>query len=189
MSEQSVVSDQSDPERAAALVERAAEVIRAEGRPKVADDLLAKRQARRKARPTILVAGEDKRGKSSLVNALLRRSDLSPVGVEVVTGAPISFFLASPERAAIVRYGETKPVPTDVATAQRLATVQGNPGNEENIRAVQIGVDCPLLEHVTLVDTPGVGGLSSGHGELTLQSLQFADALLFVVEAGAQFRN
>jgi hypothetical protein len=174
---------------AAALVERAAELIRAEGRPKIADDLLSKRKARQRVRPVVLVAGEDKRGKSSLVNALLRRPELSPVGVEVVTGAPISFFQADPERAAIVHYGESTPVAVDVETARRLATVQGNPGNEENIRAVQIGIACPLLDHVTIVDTPGVGGLSSGHGELTLQSLQFADALLFVIEAGAQFRN
>ena len=53
---------------------------------------------------------------------------------------------------------------------------------------MQLGVPCKLLEKITIVDTPGVGGLQSGHAELTLQSLQSADALLFVVEAGAQFR-
>ncbi len=171
-----------------ALVRRVAEVIRSEGRADTADGLLRRSQARQKPRPVVLVAGEDKRGKSSLVNALLRRTELSPIGVEVVTGAPISFFYAEPERASIVHYGQQSPVPTDLETARKLATVQGNPENEENIRAVQIGISAPLLEKVTLVDTPGVGGLSSGHGELTLQSLQFADALVFVVEAGAQFR-
>ncbi len=172
-----------------ALVERAAECVRAEGRPGVADDLLQKKDAPSKGLPFVIVAGEDKRGKSSLVNALLGRPDLSPVGVEVVTGAPISFSYADPEEAAIMHYGETTSVPVEFETGRSLATVQGNPGNAENIRAVQLGIPCKLLEKITLVDTPGVGGLQSGHAELTLQSLQSADALLFVVEAGAQFRG
>lgn len=170
------------------LVAAAAELVRAEGRPAVADDLLRKRDAPVRARPVVIVAGEDKRGKSSLVNALLSRPDLSPVGVEVVTGAPISFSYADPQEAAIMRYGEKDAVPVEFEVGRSLATVQGNPQNAENIRAVQLGVPCELLEKITIVDTPGVGGLQSGHAELTLQSLQSADALLFVVEAGAQFR-
>jgi GTPase SAR1 family protein len=170
------------------LLEKSAERVRSEGKPDIADKLLRKADAPRSGTPVVLVAGEDKRGKSSLVNALLGRTDLSPVGVEVVTGAPITFFNADPERAAIVRYGQSKPEVVEFETARQLATVQGNPQNRENIRAVRLGIPCPLLEKVTLVDTPGVGGLQSGHGELTLQSLQFAQALVFVIEAGAQFR-
>jgi hypothetical protein len=172
----------------AALLERTAERLRAESQLQMADDLLRRKDVRARPKPTVLIAGEDKRGKSSLVNALLGRPELSPVGVEVVTGAPISFFYSDPERAAIVRYGEKSPVQAEFEEARRLATVQGNPQNAENIRAVQLGIPCPLLQHVTIVDTPGVGGLDSGHAELTLQSLQFADALFFLVEAGAQFR-
>lgn len=171
------------------LVGQAATVLRAEGQSTVADSLVRKQAAQRRPKPVVLVAGEDKRGKSSLVNALLGRPDLSPVGVEVVTGAPISFYWSEEERAAVVRYGEPKPTDVDFETARSLATVQGNPQNAENIRAVQLGIPSPLLKGVTIVDTPGVGGLESGHAELTLQSLQFADALVFVVEAGAQFRG
>lgn len=170
------------------LVERSAERVRAEGRPDIADGLLRKADAPRTGKPIVLVAGEDKRGKSSLVNALLSRPDLSPVGVEVVTGAPITFYNSDPERATIIRYGATTAEEVDFETARQLATVQGNPQNRENIRAVRLGIPCPLLDKVMIVDTPGVGGLESGHGELTLQSLQFAQALVFVIEAGAQFR-
>jgi len=170
------------------LIRQAAEFVQAEGRPAVAKNLLNRLSARRRPRPSVLVAGEDKRGKSSLVNALLGQPDLSPVGVEVVTGAPISFFFSHQRRAAIMHYGESDPVPEDFEKARELATVQGNPQNEANIRAVQLGIPHPLLEKVLLVDTPGVGGLYSGHAELTLQSLSFADALIFVLEAGAQFR-
>ncbi|MGO9035589.1 dynamin family protein, partial [Mycobacterium sp.] len=37
--------------------------------------------------PTVVVIGEVKRGKSSLVNALLGRPDASPVGVDIMTSA------------------------------------------------------------------------------------------------------
>ena len=72
-------------------------------------------------------------------------------------------------------------------TPGSLATVAGNPGNVENVRAVALGLASPLLDRINLVDTPGVGGLASGHGALTLQSLNSADALIFVVEAAPRF--
>jgi hypothetical protein len=165
----------------------AAAALRAGGRNKAADELERPSGDREHHIPSILVAGEDKRGKSSLVNALIGSPDISPVGVEVTTGCPISMFYSDPTRAAIVRYGQSTAEIVSLEDAQRLSTIQGNPQNAENIRAVQIGVRSDLLEHLLLVDTPGVGGLDSGHAELTLQTLAFADALLFVVEAGTQF--
>jgi hypothetical protein len=161
--------------------------LRAGGRNKAADDLERPSGDREHHIPSVLVAGEDKRGKSSLVNALVGSPDLSPVGVEVTTGCPISLYYSDPPRSAIVRYGATSAEVVSLDEAQRLSTIQGNPQNAENIRAVQIGARSDLLEHLLLVDTPGVGGLNSGHAELTLQTLAFADALLFVVEAGSQF--
>jgi hypothetical protein len=170
------------------LVRVTSNALRREGRVNVAAGLLARLNEPVASLPVVLVAGEDKRGKSSLVNALLGRPNLSPVGVDAVTGAPISFSYAEVEHAAIQRYGEEGEEETDFETARQLATIQGNPGNEAGIRSVLLGIPSPLLQHITLVDTPGVGGLHSGHAELTLQSLQFADALLFVSESGAQFR-
>ena len=137
----------------------------------------------------MIVAGEDKRGKSSLVNALIGYPDLSPTGVEVVTAAPILLYRAGSDEASYVRYGETEPVQSTFEEARTFATVAGNPMNERNIRMIQVGINRPLLDRFQIVDTPGVGGLDSGHAELTLQSLKDADALLFVLEAGAQIRG
>ena len=136
----------------------------------------------------MIVAGEDKRGKSSLVNALMRYPDLSPTGVEVVTGAPIVLFRSPTPEGFIYRYGDTEAQHCTFDEARTLATVAGNPMNEQNIRTVHLGIDRELLDRFTVVDTPGVGGLESGHAALTLQSLRDADALLFVLEAGAQIR-
>jgi hypothetical protein len=167
---------------------QAIEVLNRNGRHKVADELKSQLGRQPKAIPTVIVAGEDKRGKSSLVNALLRYPDLSPTGVEVVTAAPIVLHRAPANEACFFRYGDTQAIPSTFDEARFLATVAGNPMNEQNVRMVQLGIDRPLLDRFEIVDSPGVGGLDSGHAELTLQSLREADALLFILEAGAQIR-
>lgn len=47
----------------------------------------------------------------------------------------------------------------------------------------------PLLERVSIVDTPGVGGLDSMHAELAMEAAANATALLFVVDASAPFTS
>lgn len=169
-------------------LQQAINLLAREGRHKVADELRSQLNRQPKARPSVIVAGEDKRGKSSLVNALMRYPDLSPTGVEVVTAAPIVLNRSAQESAFIYHYGDNTKLSVPFEEARTLATVAGNPLNEQNIRSVHLGVDRPILDRFTLVDTPGVGGLESGHAALTLQSLREADALLFVLEAGAQIR-
>lgn len=169
-------------------VERAIQFLEAEQRGPAARALRAQRDTPRGSRPTIVVAGEDKRGKSSLVNALLASPDLSPVGSKVVTGAPVRFRYAPEPSAQVFRYGTSTGEEVDLDAARRLATVEGNPGNEQNVENITIGLPVPLLEAMDIIDTPGVGGLSSGHAALTLQSLNSADALLFVVDAAAPLR-
>ena len=174
--------------RVTEYIERVASVLREEGREDQADDVVSMLRAPRREKPAVFVVGEDKEGKSCLVNALLGERDLSPVGVEVVTGAPITFFRCAEPTAMVYRYGEPQPELVEFEQARALATVAGNPRNIHNVRAVALGVDSPLLDDLNLIDTPGVGGLASGHGALTLQSLHSADAIIFAIEAGAQLR-
>lgn len=164
-------------------------VLEREGRAKGAAELAEVMGRPPKPEVTVVVAGEDKRGKSSLVNSLLGRPGLSPVGVETVTATPIVFHHAPVVEAAVSYHGEEEPRPHPLEEALSLATLQGNPCNEKNVREVVLGLPEPVLEGLVLVDTPGVGGLDSGHAALTLQSLRSADALLFVLEAGAQIRG
>jgi hypothetical protein len=174
--------------RVDAELQRIAGLLREGGRSADAAELMQRRHEPARARPALFVAGEDKRGKSCLVNALLRVADASPVDVEVMTAAPITFFYSAERSGRVFRYGEREPVEMEFEKAQALATVAGNPRNEANVRAVQLGLESAILNDLNLIDTPGVGGLESGHAALTLQSLRAADALLFVTEAGAPFR-
>jgi GTP-binding protein EngB required for normal cell division len=175
-------------QRAEQVVDATSKMLRAEGRAAAASQLSSQLYQDRGSRPTIVVAGEDKRGKSTLINALLAQPELSPVGAKVVTGAPVRFFYSLKPIASVTRYGSDVEEAVEPALALSLATVDGNPGNEHNICSVSVGQDLALLKLMNIVDTPGVGGLNSGHAALTLQSLQAADALLFVLDAAAPMR-
>ena len=65
------------------------------------------------------------------------------------------------------------------------ATVDRNPDNQRGVFAVLLGVNCPLLEQMTIIDTPGVGGLDGGHGALAAEAAAAADAAVLVVDPNA----
>jgi hypothetical protein len=134
----------------------------------------------------IAVVGEFKQGKSTLINALLR-TDVCPVDADVVTAVPtIVRYGAPPSAAAYVgAEGET---PSRIAVPfDRLRDVVAGGHDGQPVRTVEVRLDRRLLRAgMTLVDTPGVGGLDSAHGNLTLGVLPLARAALFVTDAAQE---
>ncbi|BEL04916.1 dynamin family protein [Actinoplanes sichuanensis] len=143
--------------------------------PDAAADLAQLRRAHL-TRPGVVVVGETKRGKSSLVNALLGVPGLSPVDAAVTTAAYLSF------------------VPGDTFSARAWL-----PGGDEveidsldewargrqRTRKIEVTHPAPLLRYLTLLDTPGAGGLDPVHATIALDAVRRATALLFVADASA----
>lgn len=135
----------------------------------------------------VVAVGEARRGKSSLLNALLNEADtLFPVDINVCTNV-----------VTIVRYGETERIVVTIGDSSvkegvRQETItraqipdyvseQGNPNNYKNIQSVYAEIPNDLLkEGIVFVDTPGVGSLNIEHAETTYGFLPNADILLFV---------
>src|SRR5262249_9184180 len=61
------------------------------------------------------------------------------------------------------------------------ALVRGGPGRPP--RRVDVVHPAELLRHVTLVDTPGVGGLGNAYTDVALDALDQGAGLLFVTDA------
>ncbi len=59
-------------------VQQAINVLARDGRHQIADDLRSQLGRQPKSQPAVIVAGEDKRGKSSLVNALMSTPTCPP---------------------------------------------------------------------------------------------------------------
>lgn len=173
------------------VVDLAARAAQAYGR----DDLAA-RLAQTRARITspdvrVLVVGEFKQGKSSIVNALVG-APICPVDDDVATAVPTVLRHAQEPFAKALREARSEgeePVVEDVPAEDLAAFVSeaGNAANARRLLAVEVGLPRRLLaEGLVLVDTPGVGGLGSAHTAATIRALPTADAVLFVSDASQE---
>ncbi|WP_410563026.1 dynamin family protein [Amycolatopsis sp. cmx-4-61] len=142
----------------------------------------------RPKKPAVVVVGETNRGKSSLVNALLAMPGLSPVDADVATATYLVFDHAPAWGAQACYPGQFASVPIDLGQLIHwVSAAHELPPGQLPPRYVEVTGPVPLLERLSLVDTPGVGGLDSLHGELAKEAAAGATALLFVVDASAPF--
>lgn len=138
----------------------------------------------------VVFCGQFKVGKSTMINALLQRA-VCPVDADVVTAVP-----------TLVRYADKPKVVTYVRTEDGsrieererpigeidlLVTEEADPSDPERDRVVEVGLPHRMLRSgLAVVDTPGVGGLDSAHGFLTLGALRHAKGVVFVTDAAQE---
>jgi hypothetical protein len=131
----------------------------------------------------VVVVGEFKQGKSSLVNALVG-ANVCPVDDDVATAVP-TYVRHGKEPAADLLFDEDPPRREPIT----LADVRGcvvEPGRD-GVAGVEIRLPRKLLAGgLVLVDTPGVGGLGSAHAAASLAAAAMADALIFVTDAAQE---
>lgn len=137
-------------------------------------------------RPRVVVVGETNRGKSSLVNALLGTPGLSPVDAGTATCSYLVFTYAA-EPSAVARFGGgLADISFPPSRLRAWATLDGEPDVDlPHPRWIEVGVPAELTSAMTVVDTPGVGGLVAAHAELAAEAAAAAAAVLFVVDAAA----
>jgi GTP-binding protein EngB required for normal cell division len=134
------------------------------------------------ARLRVLVAGEAKRGKSTLINALLGRA-LLPAGVTPLTAVATTVRYGDDPRAE-VRFADGHEEKQPLSSLPDLVTERGNPGNRRRIAAVTVYQDAPLLAGgVELVDTPGTGSVFAWDTAAAHKALETMDAAVFVLTA------
>jgi GTP-binding protein EngB required for normal cell division len=148
-------------------------------------DLAAVNELQRRlsaGRLRVLVVGEAKRGKSTLVNALLGRPVL-PTGVLPLTALTTTLAHGTPERV-IVELSDGRRETHPLTSLPDWVTETGNPGNRREVRAVTVYLDAPLLATgVELVDTPGTGSVHEHNTAEARDALDRMDVAVFVVSA------
>jgi replication fork clamp-binding protein CrfC len=174
------------------VVERALAAVARYNRPDLDARLTHARDRLHDDRTRVLVVGEFKQGKSLLVNGLVG-APVCPTFDDVATAVPTVVRHAEAVSVTLVRApgpdgtgGERVDVPADELAVH--VCEQGNPGNREGWSHVEVGVPRPVLAGgLEIVDTPGVGGLSSVHGAATTAALPSADAVLLVSDAAQEY--
>jgi len=139
----------------------------------------------------IVVVGEFKMGKSSLVNAIVN-APLSPVDDDVATAKPLRVHHAN-EPSASVMYrlveDETTNRVRQIAIEEVESYVLEPPTAPDAGECAMVNIGLPrklFSSGMSIIDTPGVGGLGSTHSALTLGVLSMADAVLFVSDAAQE---
>lgn len=137
----------------------------------------------------LAVLGQVKRGKSTLLNALLGE-DILPSSVIPLTAIP-TFIGYGKRRSVRVHYEDGRPdevyPPDDAREMHKIilgyVSEECNPENRLGIGFVELELPAPLLQEVVLVDTPGIGSTHRHNTETALNLLPQCDAALFLVSA------
>ncbi len=131
-----------------------------------------------------LICGEFKRGKSSFINAFLGE-ELCPTDAGIATSV-VSIIRYGKERKVIRHYGEINNLQTEEIAFEDIEKyAKGTSLEIDNTIMLVIELPSPKLANgLSLIDTPGVGGLDPRHLFLTLYVLPKSDVTFFVVDAG-----
>jgi GTP-binding protein EngB required for normal cell division len=136
----------------------------------------------------LAVLGQFKRGKSTLLNALLGE-DLLPTDILPVTAIPTFIKAGDLVTAQVYFTGEKEPISFSSDSEQPLAgfladyvTESGNPLNQRQVERVEIAHPAALLKQgVVLIDTPGIGSTLKHNTAVAHRILPQCDAALFLV--------
>jgi GTP-binding protein EngB required for normal cell division len=130
----------------------------------------------------VVCVGQFKRGKSTLLNALVGH-EVVPTGFVPVTAVPtVIRFGAEPHARVRVRGGAW----LDVAMIdlKEYVTEELNPENKKAVEGAEVFVPSPLLSSgMCFVDTPGLGSVFTGNTATTQAFIPHIDAALVVVGA------
>jgi small GTP-binding protein len=128
----------------------------------------------------VAVVGQFSRGKTSLMNAMLKTERL-PVGVVPLTSV-ITTVQYGPSERATVEYRERR-LASQIAldALPEFVTQKQNPGNLKGIKLVRIELPSELLRKgFYLIDTPGLGSAIAENTRTTEEFLPQADAFVVV---------
>ena len=134
------------------------------------------------ARLRVLVVGEAKRGKSTLVNALLGR-DVLPMGVTPLTAVATTVTQGTDE-GLDVAFADGRTERHSLCAIEEFGTERGNPDNCRGVATITVQLDAPILaKGLEIVDTPGTGSVHAHNTAAADEVLPTMDAAIFVLTA------
>jgi GTPase SAR1 family protein len=128
----------------------------------------------------LVVVGQFKRGKTSLINALLG-VDILPVAVVPLTSI-VTIMTYGDALRIKVYFNDGRVTEIRPESLPEYVTEKGNPKNIKDVSEVIITYPSPYLKDgVRLIDTPGVGSIYQHNTDVAYQYLPKSDAALFLL--------
>ena len=126
---------------------------------------------------TIVVCGEFKRGKSSIINALLGEDVVTTnVTTETITLNRISY--GAHENLLILRDGRQLRLSDEELTCEKLRGILGELG--ERPARLELKRPVAILKDINIIDTPGLGDAMEDFTDDVADALRIADAVVYV---------
>jgi signal recognition particle receptor subunit beta len=164
----------------AETLEVLADIARDAGLSAIADASLATAERLRAGLFYVVCVGQFKRGKSTLLNALVGLP-LLPIGVVPVTST-VTIVRHGERLTSRVRFVGHEWEDCDPAAIERYVSEEHNPGNEQNVVSVEVAVPSTLLARgLCLVDTPGLGSVVVANTIATRAFVPHVDAAILVL--------
>ncbi|MBO0847757.1 MAG: dynamin family protein, partial [Nocardioides sp.] len=190
MSAQPAPGELASLKKAAEVVDLGLRACEAYGRGDLAGRLKAVRRSLADPAVHIVVAGEFKQGKSSLVNALIG-ANVCPVDDDVATAVPTYVRYGPQAKAELLFDGDPmRREEVSLEEVRRYVVEDGRPrpdASAPRVAGVEVAVPRNMLAGgLVIVDTPGVGGLGSAHAAASLAAITMARAVIFVTDASQE---
>jgi GTP-binding protein EngB required for normal cell division len=168
-----------------ALVRATKQHFQAQGVPEAAERYQSLLVQLAEDRFNLAVVGQFKRGKSTLMNAILGR-ELLPTGLLPLTSAITTLCYGSSERVVLRRQGWVMEQEVPLAQLADFITEQGNPGNERGLLEARVELPVAFLRRgLHFVDTPGIGSSRHENTATTYAFLPQMNAVIFVTSVEA----
>lgn len=142
----------------------------------------------------VLVSGEVKTGKSSLINSILGE-EICTVDSGVCTNTNTMIRYGETEKITVYfaqdENGET-PEPITIAREEIKAYVseRKNKNNKKNVRLISVEVPNKHLQSgLVLIDSPGLGSLNPLHAATTFSIAPIADVVVLVAKANSELKD
>ena len=130
----------------------------------------------------LVILGQFKRGKTTLINSLIGKEILPSSVVPLTSVVTILKFGEETRGTIFMQDGSEKSA--RIEDISDYITEKGNPKNVRGVRCARIEYPSPFLEKgMLLVDTPGVGSTFIHNTETTYEFLDHLDAALFLMSA------
>jgi len=138
----------------------------------------------------VSVIGQFKRGKSSVINALLSE-EILPISVLPLTAIPVFIYYGEKYELQIKTKKEVlnfKNIEEIKKVLFEFATEKGNPENKKEVEEIKLFYPSELLKNnIVLVDTPGVGSIYAHNTKAAEDVIPKSDIGVFVVSPDSPF--
>lgn len=127
----------------------------------------------------VVLMGEVKAGKSTLINSIIGR-ELSKTSVLEATSAIYHFYYSEEEECSVITKSGRFKLQNVEGLIQLLEEKNDDAAFIKECTNIEIGLNLPILKQFDLIDTPGLGTVTDTNEEITRRYIPWSDIVIWV---------